>query len=77
MTQLLLDVGFSVSQKRPLVWYIMNECQCVNIAVYDVLISPETVSTDGVSLVTLVTVHGAGGKDGVQTDTREDEGCFI
>lgn len=55
----------------------MNECQCVNIAVYDVLISPETVSTDGVSLVTLVTVHGAGGKDGVQTDTREDEGCFI
>lgn len=68
MTQLLFDVGSSVVRQRPAVRYIMHVCLCVNITVCGKIISPETVSTDGVSLVTLVMVHGAGGK----TDTRVD-----
>lgn len=50
-------------------------CLWVNITAYNVLISPGTVSTDGVSFVT-VTVHGVGGQDGKQTDTHEKEVLF-
>ena len=73
MTQLRLDV----LRQRPVVLYIMSVSVRVNITVCGAFISPGTVGTDGASLVTPVTVHGAGGKDGVQTDTRGDEVFYL
>ena len=53
--------------------YTIRMCLCVNITACGVLISPETVSTDGVFISnTGDVVHGAGGKDDVQMVTLEE-----
>lgn len=55
ITQPLLDVLYGISdniQQCNILW------MCV-VILYDIFSSPETVSTDGVSLVSFVTIHGA------------------